>query len=64
MAFPRQASTTAGRFRRTPDAGHSFLNNHQDVFFKMMRVVGVGYHEPSATDARRRIAAFFKTHLT
>ena len=46
-----------------PDAGHSFLNNHQDVFFKMMRIFGIGYHEPSAQDARRRIVAFFHTHL-
>jgi|SRR5579862_2527274 len=46
-----------------PDAGHSFLNNHKDVLFKMMKVVGIGYHEPSAQDARRRIAAFFGRHL-
>lgn len=46
-----------------PDAGHSFLNNHQDVIFKMLKVVGIGYHEPSAQDARRRIAVFFKKHL-
>jgi len=46
-----------------PDAGHSFLNNHQNLLFKMMRVVGIGYHEPSAQDARRRIIAFFNTHL-
>jgi carboxymethylenebutenolidase len=46
-----------------PDAGHSFLNNHQDVFFKMMKVVGIGYHAPSAQDARRRIVAFFRTQL-
>jgi len=46
-----------------PDAGHSFLNNHQDVFVKMMRIFGIGYHEPSAQDARRRIVAFFHTHL-
>jgi carboxymethylenebutenolidase len=30
-----------------PDAGHSFLNDH----------------DPSAEDARRRIVSFFKTHL-
>jgi carboxymethylenebutenolidase len=46
-----------------PDAGHSFLNNHQNVLFKMLKVVGIGYHEPSAEDARRRIIAFFNTHL-
>jgi len=46
-----------------PDAGHSFLNNHQNLFFKMMKVFGIGYHEPSAQDARRRIVAFFDAHL-
>jgi len=29
----------------------------------MLKVVGIGYHEPSAQDARRRIAAFFDAHL-
>lgn len=46
-----------------PDAGHSFLNNHQNVFFRMLKVVGIGYHGPSAQDARRRIVAFFNAHL-
>lgn len=46
-----------------PGAGHSFLNDHRDVFFRMMKVVGIGYHEPSARDARRRIVSFFDAHL-
>ena len=46
-----------------PDAGHSFLNNHQNRFFKLMKVFGIFFHEPSAQDARRRIAAFFNSHL-
>ncbi|HTQ58044.1 MAG TPA: dienelactone hydrolase family protein [Bryobacteraceae bacterium] len=46
-----------------PAAGHSFLNNHQQLFFRMLKVVGIGYHEPSAQDARRRIAAFFHRYL-
>jgi carboxymethylenebutenolidase len=46
-----------------PDAGHSFLNNHHNVLFKMMKVIGIGYHEPSAQDARRRIVSFFNAHL-
>lgn len=51
-----------------PDANHSFLNNHaaSDVpaFFRvMMKVMGVGYHGPSADDARRRISTFFDEHL-
>jgi carboxymethylenebutenolidase len=46
-----------------PDAGHSFLNDHRTTTFKTMAVVGIGYHEPSAQDARRRITAFFDAHL-
>jgi carboxymethylenebutenolidase len=46
-----------------PDAGHSFLNDHRSVLFKMTKVIGIGYHEPSAQDARRRIVSFFNTHL-
>ncbi len=46
-----------------PDAGHSFLNNPPSVLFKMLKVVGIGYHGPSAEDARRRIVSFFQAHL-
>jgi hypothetical protein len=30
----------------------------------LTKVSGMRYHEPSARDAHRRIAAFFKRHLT
>jgi len=46
-----------------PHAGHAFLNDHHDLVFKMLKIAGVGYHEPSASDARRRIAGFFHAHL-
>ncbi len=46
-----------------PEAGHSFLNDHQSVLFRMLKVVGISYHDPSAQDARRRIIAFFNAHL-
>ena len=46
-----------------PEAGHSFLNNHQDGWFKTLRIINISYHEPSAQDARRRIVAFFKQYL-
>jgi carboxymethylenebutenolidase len=49
--------------KQYPDAGHSFLNDHHTVLFKMLKVVGIGYHEPSAQDARRRIVSFFNVHL-
>jgi len=48
------------------DAGHSFLNDHHGVtilFTIMGRFTGAGFHEPSATDARRRILAFFDHYL-
>jgi carboxymethylenebutenolidase len=46
------------------DAGHSFLNDHQSVLFKVMGALGgMGYRESSAQDARRRILAFFDRHL-
>jgi carboxymethylenebutenolidase len=47
-----------------PGAGHGFMNQHQGVFPTIMRVVmGVGWNEPAAMDARKRIAAFFRSHL-
>jgi carboxymethylenebutenolidase len=46
-----------------PDAGHSFLNDHRNPIFRMLKVTGIGYHEPSARDARLRISAFFAEHL-
>ncbi|MFN8497552.1 MAG: dienelactone hydrolase family protein [Anaerolineae bacterium] len=51
-----------------PDAGHSFLNDHQPgdvprLMVVLTRLMGGGYHEPSAEDARRRIIAFFDKHL-
>jgi carboxymethylenebutenolidase len=46
-----------------PDARHSFLNDHKSAPFKLLKVAGIGYHDPSAKDARRRIIAFFNQHL-
>jgi len=47
-----------------PDAGHSFLNDHGTVLFRIAgALMGGGYHEASAEDARRRILAFFGRHL-
>jgi carboxymethylenebutenolidase len=52
-----------------PDAGHGFMNDHTPgevpVIFQLLgAIVHTGYHEPSATDARARITAFFTHHLT
>lgn len=46
-----------------PDAGHSFMNNHESLFFKALRFADIAYDEQATLDARRRIAAFFHTHL-
>ncbi len=46
-----------------PDAGHSFMNNKQQWWFKLLRFRGIAYNEPAAMDARRRITVFFHTHL-
>lgn len=46
------------------EAGHSFLNNPGTSWFKVLQVVDIGYHEQSAEDARRRIASFFRRHLS
>jgi len=39
------------------------LNDHNSALFKMLKVVGIGYHNESAKDARRRIVAFFNEYL-
>ena len=47
-----------------PDAGHSFLNRHDlGPAGAILRVAGIGYHEPSAEDAWGRILRFFEAHL-
>jgi dienelactone hydrolase len=39
------------------------MNNHKHFFLKLLRWTGVGYNEAANQDARRRITAFFHTHL-
>jgi carboxymethylenebutenolidase len=45
------------------DAGHAFMNNHKSFVLKLLRFTGIGYNEAATADARRRIIAFFHTHL-
>jgi carboxymethylenebutenolidase len=52
-----------------PDAGHGFLNDHDPAELPLWvkaiaKLAAASYHEPSARDARRRIIAFFRTHLS
>lgn len=49
--------------KENPEAGHSFLNNHAPFLLKILRGKSIGYNEPAAIEARRRIAAFFHAHL-
>ena len=69
-----KALTAAGvehDVKEYPQAGHEFLNDHDGagdkapvLFAVLGRLMpGSGYHEASALDARRRILAFFSTHL-
>ena len=51
-----------------PQAGHSFLNDHDQqetpkLFVLMGKAMGAGYDEQATADARRRILAFFEDHL-
>jgi carboxymethylenebutenolidase len=51
-----------------PDAGHGFINDHDPADMTPLLTVlntvsGTRYHDPSARDAHRRIAAFFGRHL-
>ena len=51
-----------------PDAGHSFLNNHDAAeaplwSLVMGRLSSSEYHEESAVKARRRIVGFFDRHV-
>lgn len=48
-----------------PNAGHGFINRltAASPLSPLLRVAGVGYDHESAADAKRRILAFFETHL-
>jgi carboxymethylenebutenolidase len=58
-----QRALVAHDVKEYPDAGHSFMNNKEHFWFKLLRFAGIGYNEPATLDARRRIVAFFQTHL-
>jgi len=46
-----------------PGAGHSFMNNKEQFWFKLLRFSGIAYDEAATLDARLRISAFFHTYL-
>lgn len=51
-----------------PSAGHAFINDHNGTPAVLMRILGPlmggGYNEAAARDAKARIQAFFDQHLT
>lgn len=51
-----------------PGVGHGFMNDHDPADATLLlgflaRVSGTKYDEAATNDARRRISAFFDTHL-
>ena len=47
-----------------PTAGHGFMNDHDSMMWSVMgKLMGTGYDEAAAGDARRRIVTFFRAHL-
>jgi carboxymethylenebutenolidase len=58
------ANSVPHEVKEYPDAGHSFLNRHDSVLFAVTgKLMGGGYHEPSAEDAKKRIVEFFDANL-
>lgn len=66
-ATVRAAAARAGivaDVKEYPHAGHAFINRFAVASpLAVLRVAGVGYDHASAADAKRRILAFFDTHL-
>lgn len=58
-----QHAHVAHDVKEYPDAGHSFMNNKEQFWFKLLRFTGIAYNESATLDARRRIASFFHSHL-
>jgi carboxymethylenebutenolidase len=47
-----------------PQAGHGFLNQHDSMIFHVIgKIIGAGYDEAAAHDARTRIVSFFDRYL-
>jgi carboxymethylenebutenolidase len=71
LAAALDKAGVANDVKEYPNAGHSFINNHEGLGDKMPLYVMVfgklllksGYQSESADDARRRIVEFFDEHL-
>lgn len=63
-----EANDVSCDIKEYPDAGHGFINDHARgevpfLFQLTGPLMGLGYQEASAEDARRRITEFFREHL-
>ncbi len=63
-----QANGVEHDVKEYPQAGHSFMNDHDPadtstLFLMFGKAIGARYDEQATADARRRILAFFGTHL-
>lgn len=65
LAAVLDAAGVVSDVKEYPDAGHGFLNRYNPIspLTTLAKVAGVGYHHPSAADAKRRILEFFDVHL-
>lgn len=46
-----------------PEAGHSFMNQHEGLLGRLGPQLGMGYVETAAEDAWQRILKFFSAHI-
>ncbi len=63
-----QANGVERDVKEYPQAGHSFMNDHDPadsstLFVLFGKAIGAGYDAEATADARRRILAFFSGHL-
>jgi carboxymethylenebutenolidase len=58
------ANGVAHDIKEYPDVGHSFMNDHESIFFTLSgKLIGGGYDAAATEDARRRILACFDRAL-
>ncbi|MBI1416355.1 MAG: dienelactone hydrolase family protein [Limimaricola sp.] len=61
-----KAATAVGLahdIKEYPRAGHSFMDPHQMLLPRLLKVLIGGYEAGAAADAKARIIAFFRAHL-
>jgi hypothetical protein len=56
LCAPATATGTEHDVKEYPQAGHSFLNDHHDLMFKVLKIARVGSPRPMRALSRRRSA--------